>query len=236
MKKADRLFQLVTLLQGRRTATTAQAMAKSLGVSLRTVYRDIKGLAQSGVMIEGDPGVGYLLRHQSHVPPLMFSADEVLAILVGSQMAQAFTDPQLALSAQRAEQKIRAVLPQVLRQRADQSPYRIPILAKDQILREHHGLIRVACEKQLKMRVFYADEAGRSTKRKVWPLGIVGLHGKWLLLAWCELRQDYRTFRFDRIQTLAMSIDTFKTSATVCMDHYFSQLLRNQLDEELRRS
>jgi predicted DNA-binding transcriptional regulator YafY len=225
MKKADRLFQLVALLQGRRTAITAQAMAESLKVSVRTVYRDIEGLAQSGVMIDGDPGVGYLLRHKSHVPPLMFSADEVLAILVGSQMAQAYTDPQLAVSAQRAEQKIRAVLPPILQQRADQSPYRIPILAKDQSLRERHGLIRVACEKQLKMHVLYADETGCTTQRTIWPLGIVGLHGKWLLLAWCELRQGYRTFRFDRIQTLTMGIDTFQTSATLCMDHYLAQLL-----------
>ena len=236
MKKADRLFQLVTLLQGRRMAITAQVMAKSLGVSLRTVYRDIEGLALSGVMIDGDPGVGYLLRHQSHVPPLMFSADEVLAILVGSQMAQAFTDPQLALSAQKAEQKIRAVLPSILHQRADQSPYRIPILAKNQTLRERHGLIRVACEKQLKMQVLYADETGCSTQRTVWPLGIVGLHGKWLLLAWCELRQNYRTFRFDRIQTLAIVTEPFKTSATVCMDHYFVQLLKDHRDDEPWRS
>jgi len=85
----------------------------------------------------------------------------------------------------------------------------------------------VACEKQLKMRLLYASEAGHSSQRTVWPLGIVGLHGKWLLLAWCELRQDYRTFRFDRIQSLATSADTFKTSATVCMDYYFAKLLKD---------
>ncbi len=227
MKKADRLFQLVTLLQGRRTATTAQAVARTLGVSVRTVYRDIEGLARLGVMIDGDPGVGYLLRHQSHVPPLMFSADEVLAMLVGSQMVQAFTDPQLALCAQRAEQKVRAVLPPLLQQRADHPLYRIPILEKDLALRERHELIRVACEKQLKMQVLYSDESGNSTQRTVWPLGIVGLLGKWLLLAWCEIRKDYRTFRFDRIQALATSADRFKASATVCMDHYFVMLLRD---------
>jgi len=230
MKKADRLFQLVTLLQGRRTAITARAIAGTLSVSVRTVYRDVEGLARSGVMIDGDPGVGYLLRHHSHVPPLMFSADEVLAMLVGSQMAQAFTDPKMAVSAQRAEQKIRAVLPSLLLQRADQSLYRIPVLAKDKALRERHGLIRVACEKQLKMQVCYADETGCTTQRTVWPLGIVGLHGKWLLLAWCEMRLDYRTFRFDRIQDLAMGTDFFKTSATLCMDHYFAQLVNSQRD------
>lgn len=231
MTKADRLFHLVTLLQGRRTAITAQSIAEILAVSVRTVYRDIDSLAQSGVMIDGDPGVGYLLRHQSHVPPLMFSADEVLAMLVGSQMAQAFTDPQLALSAQFAEQKIRAVLPPQLHQRADQSPYRIPVLAKDRSLRERHGLIRVACEKQRKVDVCYADETGRSTQRTVWPLGIVGLHGKWLLLAWCELRRDYRTFRFDRIVTLTIGENLFQTSATLCMAHYFEKLLNAQPDD-----
>ncbi len=122
MKKADRLFQLVTLLQGRRKAITALDIATTLQVSVRTVYRDVQGLAQSGVMIDGDPGVGYLLRKHSHVPPLMFSADEVLAMLVGSHMVQAFTDPGLARAAQTADEKIRAVLSPQLRHRADQSP------------------------------------------------------------------------------------------------------------------
>jgi len=231
MKKADRLFLLVALLQGRRSAVTARAIAESLKVSVRTVYRDIVGLAQLGVMIDGDPGVGYLLRRQSHVPPLMFSPDEVLAILVGSQMAQAFTDPEMAVSAQRAEHKIRAVLPPFLLDHADRPLYRIPVLEKDQGLREMHGLIRLACEKQIKMEVNYSDEIGNITQRKVWPLGIVGLHGKWLLLAWCELRNDYRTFRFDRIQDITLVTDSFQTSATVCMDHYFAQLLSSQRDE-----
>lgn len=230
MKKADRLFQLVTLLQGRRTAITAKTLAQALGVSVRTVYRDIQGLAGSGVMVDGDPGVGYLLRHQSHVPPLMFSADEVLAMLVGSQMVQAFTDPDLALAAQRAEQKIRAVLPPLLLARADQPLYRIPVLDKDQLLRERHGLIREACDKQRKMHIGYADEAGCATQRTIWPLGIVGLHGKWLLLAWCELRKSYRTFRFDRMQSLPIGLDAFETSPVRNMAHYFAQLLNSERD------
>lgn len=119
MKKADRLFQLVTLLQGRRTAVTARHIGACLGVTVRTVYRDIQALVASGIAIDGEAGIGYLLRRQSHVPPLMFSAEEVLAMLVGSHLAQAFTDPELAAAAQRAEQKIRAVLPPPLQQRAE---------------------------------------------------------------------------------------------------------------------
>ncbi len=165
MKKADRLFQLVTLLQGRRKAITAQDIADVLHVSVRTVYRDIQGLARSGVMIDGDPGVGYLLRPQSHVPPLMFSGDEVLAMLVGSHMVQAFTDPALARAAQLADQKIRAVLSAELRRRAEQSPYRIPVLLKDQAARELHNVIRQGCEQQRKMHASYVDEAGRARIR-----------------------------------------------------------------------
>jgi predicted DNA-binding transcriptional regulator YafY len=230
MKKADRLFQLVTLLQGRRKAITAHDIAMTLHVSVRTVYRDIQGLALSGVMIDGDPGVGYLLRAQSHVPPLMFSADEVLAMLVGSHMVQAFTDPDLARAAQLADQKIRAVLSPQLRRRAEQSPYRIPVLLKDQVARERHNLIRLGCEQQHKMHASYADEAGRFSERTIWPLGIVGLHGNWMLLAWCELRQDYRTFRFDRIQTLRLTEHMFETRDDLGFGHYFKQILKADQD------
>ncbi len=226
MKKADRLFQLVTLLQGRRKAITALDIASTLQVSVRTVYRDIQGLALFGVMIDGDPGVGYLLRPQSHVPPLMFSADEVLAMLVGSHMVQAFTDPELARAAQLADQKIRAVLSPQLRRRAEQSPYRIPVLLKDQVARERHNLIRLGCEQQRKMHASYADEAGRTSERTIWPLGIVGLHGNWMLLAWCELRQDYRTFRFDRILALSLGEQTFATRDDLSLAHYFTHILK----------
>lgn len=228
MKKADRLFQLVTLLQGRRVAMPAAELALALGVSLRTVYRDIQGLAQSGVMIDGAPGVGYLLRQQSHVPPLMFSAEEVLAMLVGSHMVQAFTDPELARAAQQAEHKIRAVLPGDLKLRAEQAPYRIPVLQKDTVMRQRHAFIRSACEQHNKLTLCYTDEAGASSHRVIWPLGIVGLHGLWMLLAWCELRGDYRTFRFDRVQSVELEGSPFVATPKVSMAHYFEQLLRGE--------
>lgn len=227
MKKADRLFQLVTLLQGRRSAITAQEIGQALQVSVRTVYRDIQGLAQSGVMIDGGPGIGYLLRRQSHVPPLMFTADEVLAMLVGSQMVQAFTDPDLARAAQHADQKIRAVLSSELRSRAERSPYRIPVLLKDKALRDRHTIIRMGCEQQRKIHASYVDEAGHLTERTIWPLGIVGLHGNWMLVGWCDLRNAYRTFRFDRIQSLSLTSERFSTSQDLSLAHYFSQILRD---------
>lgn len=228
MKKADRLFQLVTLLQGRHTAVTAQDIGASLGVTVRTVYRDIQALVVSGVAIDGEAGVGYMLRRQSHVPPLMFSADEVLAMLVGSHLVQAFTDPELAVAAQRADQKILAVLPSSLQKRAEQSPYRIPVLEKDRLLRDRHAVIRVACEQKQKLTISYEDESGTTSTRVILPLGIVGLLGKWLLLAWCEMRGNYRTFRFDRVKSLALCADHFETCSTLSLNHYFAQLMKSE--------
>ncbi|MBM5571132.1 MULTISPECIES: helix-turn-helix transcriptional regulator [Deefgea] len=225
MNKAERLFNLVNLLHGRRTALTAQQMAEQMQVSVRTIYRDIQALVAAGVQIEGDAGVGYLLRPHSHLPPLMFSADEALALLLGSQMVRAFTEPQLAAAAQLAEQKIRAILPPSLQRQAEQQVYRIPVTEKDQPLRERHGLIRWACEQHFKINLSYSDHAGQASHRIIWPLGIIGLHGTWLLLAWCELRQDYRMFRFDRIIELSICEQTFQTAKGLNLQHYLSNIL-----------
>ena len=113
MRKSERLFKLfklVTLLQGRRTAITGQSLADKLGVGIRTVYRDIQALVLSGVPIDGEAGVGYRLRKGFDLPPLMVDMDEVTALLAGSRMVQAWTDPELAEAARRAEAKILAVL------------------------------------------------------------------------------------------------------------------------------
>lgn len=221
MNKAERLFQLVTLLRGRRTALTAAEIADLMQVSQRTVYRDVQALIASGIPIEGEAGVGYLLRPGSHLPALMFEPEEVLALLVGSRMVQAFTDPQLAQAARQAELRIRAILPEALKQKADQQPYRIPVMSEDDALREVHGLLRGACESQHKVGALYTDEQGRQTERVIWPLGLVGWRGRWTLLAWCELRNSYRHFRFDRFSNLQVLADRFTTSATCSLAHYF---------------
>lgn len=112
MTKSERLFNLVTLLSSRRTAITAESIADVMEVSVRTVYRDIQSLQSAHISIDGEPGVGYLLGKRNHLPPLMFKSQEALALLLGSKMVQAFTDPELAKSAQSAEEKILSVLPE----------------------------------------------------------------------------------------------------------------------------
>lgn len=199
MNKNERLLQIITLLRARRTAVRAEDIAAQMRCSVRTIYRDIHTLISSGIQVEGEAGVGFALRGDSYLPPMMFTPEEILAILLGSRMVQAFTDIQLASYAQTAEQKIRAILPERLKQQSDQLSYRIPITENLSSLRLIHGRIRQACEAQHKLFIRYVDEKEAKSHRMVWPLGIVGLSGKWMLIAWCEYRQDYRSFRFDRI-------------------------------------
>ncbi len=144
MRKSERLFKLVTLLQGRRMAVTGKSLAEELGVTVRTVYRDIQALVLSGVPIDGEAGVGYRLRAGFDLPPLMFEMEEVTALLVGSRMVQAWTDPALAAAARAAEAKILAALTPSMLNEISRLPYRIPNYVHPE--RETHGLLRRACE------------------------------------------------------------------------------------------
>lgn len=222
--KAERLFRLVTLLRGRRLAVTAEALAGMLEVSPRTIYRDIAALAASGVPIEGEAGVGYRLPRHFDLPPVMFDREEVLALIVGGQMVQALTDPGLADAARRAEAKVRAILDDRAQARLDSQPYRFPLLDSDEALRETHARLRGACERREKLSLDYHDEAGQATRRTVWPLGMIGWTGVWTLLAWCELRQAYRNFRFDRIAALDETGEVFPVRGDRCFEHYIATL------------
>jgi len=225
MTKAERLFALTLLLRSRRTAITAEAIAERMQVSPRTVYRDIQSLIMAGVSVSGEPGVGYLLRPGNQLPPLCFIPDEVQALMVGSRMVQAFTDQDLALGARTAEWKIRSALTEPLKHLAEQQPYRIPIMASDDPLRGVHGRLRRACEQHCKMRVVYRDEKQRPSERTLWPLGLIGWSGRWTLLAWCELRRDYRNFRFDRFESLEVLTERFTPSEKISLAHYLRHIV-----------
>ncbi len=225
MTKAERLFELTLLLRSRRTAITADAIAELMQVSPRTVYRDVQSLIMAGVPVTGESGVGYLIRPSNHLPPLLFSPDELQALIVGSRMVQAFTDKDLAKGARSAELKIRSVLTEPLKQHAEKQPYRIPVMASDDPLREVHGRLRRACEQYHKIQVLYRDEKHLQSERTLWPLGMIGWSGRWTLLAWCELRRDYRNFRFDRIQSLDVLEDRFTPTEEISLAHYLRHMV-----------
>lgn len=232
MRKAERLFQIITLLRGRRTAMTAEQLASALEVSVRTLYRDVQALIMAGVPVEGEAGVGYRLRPGYQLPPLMFDAQEILALLVGSRMVQAFTDPELGRSSWLAEQKILAILPPNLQMKAEQQPYCIPVLKRDDEARHTHGRLRHACEQRRKVTIRYNDSNGVHSERTIWPLAMIGWGDRWTLLAWCEIRNDYRNFRFDRITGINETEEFYPLRADRGLTHYINQM---QTESEVNR-
>ena len=213
MRRADRLFLIIHALRGRRTALPARRLAETLAVSLRTVYRDVADLQVSGVPIEGEAGVGYVLRKGADIPPLMFNADELEALVVGSRFVRAFAGARLSAGARAALLKIEAVLPPELRARTQRSrifaPRRPGRADAAGAIDRLHGAIAANQVLQLD----YRDESGRASSREVEPLCLAFWGGAWTLGAWCRLRADFRSFRPDRIARFAPTGETFADTA-----------------------
>ncbi len=210
MRPADRLFQIILLLRNGRVVTAA-ALAEALEVSERTIYRDIADLVKSGAPIDGEAGVGYRLRRGYQVPPLMFTGDELEALVVGAKLVRAWGDSALGKAAEQAMARIEAVLPRALEDRVNASSRRF--LALDCLqpapLREPMALLRSGMESGRKVTVSYRRADGEISQRTLWPLGLVFWGHCWTLGAWCELRQAFRTFRVDRIGSVELIDETF---------------------------
>lgn len=223
MRRADRLFLIIHALRGRRTALPARTLAETLSVSLRTIYRDVADLQLSGVPIEGEAGVGYLLRKGSDIPPLMFNADELESLVVGTRFVRAFGGQRLSAGARSALLKIQAVLPPELQARAERTRIYAPEL-KDRF--ESTGLIdrlHEAIESRHVLRLHYRDQIGGETDREIEPLCLAFWGGSWTLGAWCRHRGDFRSFRPDRIVTLEETGEVFEDSAMRGLDAYFQR-------------
>ena len=220
MRRADRLFLIIHALRGRRSALPARGLAETLGVSLRTVYRDVADLQLSGVPIEGEAGVGYVLRKGSDIPPLMFNADELEALVVGTRFVRAFGGERLGLGASAALLKIEAVLPPELRERSRRTRIYAPELdnrieASGMIDRLHE-----AVEARKVLRLQYRDPSGSGTDREVEPLCLTFWGGSWTLGAWCRLREDFRNFRPDRIVAVEVTGAAFEETAARGLEAY----------------
>ena len=219
MRRADRLFLLIHALRGRRSAITAQSLAQTLDVSLRTVYRDVADLQRSGVPIEGEAGVGYLLRKGSDIPPLMFTPDELEALVVGTRFVRAFGGVRLGREAAAALLKIEAVLPPELRERSS----RTRIFAPEVDRLENSGLIddlHAAVTASRVLRLHYRDNDARTSEREIEPLCLAFWGGSWTLGAWCRLRHDFRNFRPDRIVQYVPTGEVFAESRERGLEAY----------------
>ncbi len=207
-RRADRLFQIVQVLRGRRL-TTAALLAQRLGVSERTVYRDIQALSLSGVPVEGEAGIGYRLRADYDVPPLMFTAIEVEALVAGLRLLKAWGGGALAAAADPALEKLVAALPPARRHAAQQSRVFAPEFVNHPQVRSAFDVVHGAMNAQRLLRLDYTDAQQRATDRVVQPLGLFFWGNSWLLAAWCTTRTDYRSFRLDRCRGIVMLDERF---------------------------
>ena len=203
MRRADRLFQIVQLLR-RDRATTATQLATELEVSERTIYRYVQDLMQSGVPIQGEAGVGYALPSHFDLPPLMFTAVELQALVLGARMVQGWADDELQRAARSALAKVEQVLPRALAADAAASRLFVPDFHVDRAQRPTLLALRQALTEARALQLDYADEVQAPSRRTVRPLGLYYWGRVWTLVGWCELRSDFRSFRVDRITAVVV--------------------------------
>lgn len=199
MSRTERLLDLIQILRRHRFPISGAVLADELGISLRTLYRDIATLQAQGANIEGEAGVGYVLRPGFILPPLMFSTEEIEAIVLGSRWVADRADTELKQAAQNALAKIAAVLPTELYEQLEAPGL---LIAPGQVVESRDAdfiLMRKAMRLEKKLQLDYQDVNGISSQRIVWPLALGFFEQVRILIAWCELRQDFRHFRADRI-------------------------------------
>jgi predicted DNA-binding transcriptional regulator YafY len=211
VRRADRLFQIVQHLRARRLTTAAQ-LARATGTSERTVYRDIRDLTLSGVPVRGEAGVGYQIDRHYDLTPLMFTRDEVEAVVVGIRMMRAFGTPRLQAAAESALNKVALALPRERREEIE-LPALFAVSARKAASSESIELLRGAIAESRKVRVTYRDEKEQETVRVLRPLGLYFWGAVWTLAAWCEARRDFRNFRLDRIAASEVLAETFAIEA-----------------------
>lgn len=210
MRRAERLFRLVDEMRT-RGISRADELAQTFEVSARTIYRDIAHLQASGLPIEGEAGVGYLLRPGFDLPSVTFTFEQVDALAVGLSFVESLDDPALAAAAREARAKIQANMPQPQARKLADAPYFS--LRRSTGATTCAGVLREAIRKRWVVRLIYEDGEGLRSDRRVRPLVIWNLTDGWMFSGWCELRQDFRTFRFDRIAHLTLTDEMFDDDA-----------------------
>ena len=209
MRRADRLLRVIQVLRRHRRPITGRVMAEELEISLRTLYRDIADLVTDGVPIRGEAGVGYVLGEGYDLPPLMFKTDELEAVMLGLRWVQRRGDPDLARAAADTAAKIGTVLPAHLKPFLYDSPLiAAPSFSvnKDNI---DVAALRKAIRDQHKVSITYRTEDGTETRRTLWPIGISYYDANRIIIAWCELRVGFRSFRTDRVMDMDVLKDKY---------------------------
>lgn len=202
MRRADRLFQIVQHLRARRL-TTASQLSSWLQVSRRTIYRDIQDLSLSGVPVEGEAGVGYRLSRGFDLPPIMFTFDEVEALVAGLRMVESWGGPSLGAASRSALSKVALALPRARRSTVEDTRLFAPDFHIDKSTGDTLDAIRQAVGEKRRLTFDYVDRGKKPSSRSVRPLGLFYWGATWTVAAWCESRRDFRNFRLDRMSAVA---------------------------------
>jgi len=224
MRRADRLFQIVQYLRAGRLLT-ARTLGERLEVSERTIYRDIADLQASGVPIDGEAGIGYLMRAGYDLPPLMFTREEMAALTLGARVVRAWGGARMALAAEEALVKIAAVLPEDQRRQAGDLPVYAFDTRMSDIDRENLDRLNTAMTANALLEIDYEDVNGEATNRHVEPLGLFFWGKVWTLVAWCRLRNDFRMFRVDRIIRLDDTGETVTPVAGRTLQDFLAEVV-----------
>ncbi|MFN8831901.1 MAG: helix-turn-helix transcriptional regulator [Labrys sp. (in: a-proteobacteria)] len=203
MSRSERLFDLLHALRSHRRPVSGKVLAEAVGVSIRTLYRDIASLQALGAVIEGEPGVGYVLKPGFLLPPLMFTPEEIEALVLGSRWVADRADDRLRDAAQSALTRIAAVLPGDLREDLEASALLVGPGAACTSDGVDPALLRRAIRTERRLALAYRDASGAVLERIVWPFGLAFFDRVRVLLGWCELRAGFRHFRTDRIVSAA---------------------------------
>jgi predicted DNA-binding transcriptional regulator YafY len=220
MDKTERLFSVMDALRRHRRPVTAQALADEQGVSVRTRYRDIQTLIGLGAPIDGEAGIGYMLRPGFFLPPLMFSAEELEALVLGAKWVEGRPDPGLAGAATNALAKIATASPEDLRDRISNTGLWTPPSNWSRETTPLLGIVREAMRTEKALHLTYADEAGNETQRPIWPITLAYYEEKQIVGAWCTMRQDFRNFRIDRVRDAKLGTEPFGKRRVVLMKEW----------------
>ena len=203
MSKSQRLFDLMQILRRHRNPVSGNDLATEADVSLRTIYRDIADLTGIGAQIDGEPGFGYILQPGFLLPPLMFSEQEIQALALGAQWVSRQTDDEFALAARDAIAKIGAVLPSELQHKLDDNAFHVGRRPKQPEAVDLR-IVRRAMRDQHKLSIVYCNPKGVKTTRVIWPIGVAFFESRRIIAGWCEMREDFRSFRADRIEKIKL--------------------------------
>ncbi len=233
MSRGARLFDLVQCLRRRRAPVAAAVLAGELGVSLRTLYRDVAALTARGVPIRGEAGVGYILEEGHFLPPLSFTDDELDAIVLGLSWVKRRADAELAYAADDALGKIAAILPSRRREAADTPAVFVGPDVPQPAVSVSLRLFRDAVRHRRKARIDYADAHGRRSQRVIWPVGLAFMEERQMVVAWCEVRGAFRHFRLDRISSAKLD-ETIPERRAALLTRWRNQLRAEALDADTR--